>query len=94
MESRYGWKSARLTSGTGFTDDVATAPATEGNGANSGAGSDEEGDHQKSDFPAWGLLRMEARLWLLAFENDLDNDENFWVLLGPRRISDLPNWEG
>lgn len=37
-----------------------------------------EEDHQAdqeeaSDFAAWGLLRIEARLWLLA--SDLDGEE-------------------
>lgn len=57
-------------------------------GKNSGAATEAEEDHhptQEEESEALGLLRMEARLWLvLEFGSDMELD----------RLWDLPDWEG
>lgn len=48
----------------------------EGNGENSGTGTAVDEDHQPTTAEeGLGLLRMEEKLWLLASEIDLENED-------------------
>lgn len=40
----------------------------------------EEKDHHQSNLPTWGLLRMEDKLWLLAFEFDFVKEEEMMTI--------------
>lgn len=66
-------------------------------GRKSGVGIDDEVDHHQnpSDFPACGLLRMEAKLWLwglllLLLASEVDLVKNGVLLLVLGLVSNLP----
>lgn len=64
-------------------------------GENSGAGRDE--GHHEEVSEAWGLLRMEERLWLVAEEIDRARGEELGLGPEPVRFNpelNLPDWEG